>query len=351
MVAITPPTIHQLSGAIRCSLIALLLLFLTACSEKHLPETSVELASKGLYTAALAKNAEWAIAGSIFQGGSLWRVADGERLYNWNHTADTAEGILLFSDIAANNTRAITADESTLVLWDIGSGEASRFWTSPAKILDVALLYDGRYVAMGLADQSAVIFDAIKGGITRTFRHDGKVHSVAVSDDQTQLLTGSEDRTAVLWRISDGERLLTINHEEEVQFVALSHDGHYALTAAQYDKAELWDTQSKARLGSISMKKQRLSLGLRITASTFNQDNTLLLLAYSNRTVELRNVNSLDIIDQWILPRRNQWQPTSTAALDVAFDPQDGLFYAISSDGFLHHLRLHSSSSAVFPDS
>jgi WD40 repeat protein len=319
---------------------------LAACNEKHLPESSLELASKGLYTAALANNGEWALAGSIFQGGSLWRVADGERLYNWNHTSSPEENILLFADIATNNTRAITADESTLVLWDINTGEASRFWTSPARILDIALMHNGQYVALGLADQSAVIFDAINGGITRTFRHNGKVLSVAVSKDQTQLLTGSEDRTAVLWRIEDSERLLTIDHQEEVQFVALSYDGRYALTAAQYDKAELWDTQNKVLLGSIAMKKQRLSLGLRITAANFSQDNALLLISYSNRTVELRDVNSLEIIDQWILPRRNQWQPTSTAALDLAFDQQDGVFHAISSDGFLHRLTLRSSLSS-----
>lgn len=322
------------------------IVLLAACSEKHLPESSIELASKGLYTAALADNGEWALAGSIFQGGSLWRVADGERLYNWNHTDSKEKGIILFADIASNNTRAITADESTLVLWDINTGEASRFWTSPAKILDIALMHGGQYAALGLADQSAVIFDAINGGITHTFRHNGKVLSVAVSEDQAQLLTGSEDKTAVLWRISDGERLLTIDHEEEIQFVALSHDGRYALTAAQYDKAELWDTQNKNRLGSIAMKKQRLSLGLRITAASFSQDNTLLLIAYSNRTVELRNISSLEIIDQWILPRRNQWQPTSTAALDVAFDKQGGVFYAASSDGFLHRLTLRSSLSS-----
>jgi WD40 repeat protein len=318
-------------------------LLLSACGDKHLPVSSTEVASKGLYSASLSIDGKWAFAGSIFQGGSLWRIEDGERLYNWNHNANEEKSIILFADIASNNTRAMTADESTLVLWNINTGEAPRFWTSPAKILDIALLSNGQYAALGLADQSAVIFDAVGGGITRTFRHSGKVNSVAVSDEKQLIITGSEDRTASIWRLSNGERLFTIQHEEIVDFVTLSRDGRYALTASQYDKAEIWDVDTQQSLGNIPMKKQHISRGLRVTAATFSSDNEFLLIAYPNRIIELRRVDSLDIVDKWTLPKRNKWQPTSAVVLDLAFDKQHGVFHAISSDGFLHRLELSPS--------
>jgi WD40 repeat protein len=320
------------------------LILLSACGDEHLPTSSTEVASKGLYSGSLSSDGEWAFAGSIFQGGSLWRIKDGERLYNWNHTTDEEKSIILFADIASSNTKAMTADESTLVLWDINTGEASRFWTSPAKILDIALLGNGQYAALGLADQSAVIFDAVRGGITRTFRHTGQVNSVAVSNEQSLLITGSEDRTASIWQLNSGERLFTIKHEEAIDFVTLSQDGNYALTSSQYDKAEIWDVSTQQSVGTIPMKKQQISRGLRITAAVFSDDSAFILIAYPNRIIELREVNTLAIIDQWTLPKRNQWQPTSAVVLDLAFDKQYGVFHAISSDGFLHRLELSVAS-------
>ena len=319
-------------------------MLLSACGNEHLPVSSTEVASKGLYSGSLSNDGEWAFAGSIFQGGSLWRIKDGERLYNWNHNDNEEKSIILFADIASSNTRTMTADESTLVLWDIPTGEASRFWTSPAKILDIALVSNGQYAALGLADQSAVIFDAVRGGITRTFRHSGKVNSVAVSDEKQLLITGSDDRTASIWRLSDGEQLFAIQHEEIVDFVTLSRNGRYALTSSQYDKAEIWDVDTQQSLGSIPMKKQHVSRGLRVTAATFSNDNAFLLISYPNRVIELRRVDSLDLIDQWTLPKRNKWQPTAAVVLDLAFDQQYGVFHAISSDGFLHRLELSVSS-------
>lgn len=201
---------------------------------------------------------------------------------------------------------------------------------------------NGRYVALALADQTAVIFDAFNGGIIRTVHHSGKVYSIAVSADQSTLMTGSEDKTSVLWDAKSAAKLFTISHQDEVQFVALSDDARYALSVAQYDKAELWDTKIQKSIGEIPMKKQQLSLGLQITAARFSPNSQQLLIAYSNRTVELRETSTLQVIDQWVLPRRNQWQPTSASALDVAFDIQPGIFYAASSDGFLHRLKLKS---------
>lgn len=329
-----------------CHFYALVFLVLiSGCTEQHLPVSSTELASKGLYSGAISSDGQWVFAGSIFQGGSLWRTNDNERLFNWNHTSGEEKSIILSADIDASNTRAITADDATLVLWDMNTGEASRFWTSPAKILDVALINGGQYAALALADQSAVIFDAVNGGITRTLRHMGRVRSIAASEDKRFIITGSEDRTAVIWQFSSGEPLFTITHEEEVQFVTLSKDGRYALTASQYDKAELWDTESQQSLGAIPMKKHRISRGLRVTAATFSDDNTLLLLAYPNRTIELRRVDSLAVVDTWTIPKRSQWQPTAATIIDLAFDKQPGKFLALASDGFLHRLELAISQS------
>lgn len=323
----------------RLAILGIMISTLIACGEKTPPSASYELARKGINGGALSVNGEFSVVGSLFDGGSLWRNSDNERLYNWNHSENNDDRVIISADIDNTNTRALTADASTIVLWDINTGHASRFWTSPAEILDSKLTNGGRYAMLGLADHSAVIFDAVRGGLTRTFHHKGRVRSVDVSDDNRIAITGSEDQTAVVWQLSDGERLFTVPHKEDVQLVKLSRDGRYALTAAKYDRVELWDVQQQHSLGVIPLKKQQLKRGLRVTAAEFSHDGSFLLIGYPNQTVELRSVQSLAVVKQWHLPKRNKWQPTAAAVIGLAFDKKEEHYWAMSSDGFVHALK------------
>lgn len=277
--------------------------------------------------------------GSIFHGGSFWRTNDGERIYNWNHSDQIDDRIIISADIDSTETRAITADASSIVLWDINSGRADRYWTSPAEVLASKLGTGGRYAMLGLADHSAVIFDAVRGGITRSFYHKGRVRSVDMSENNQIAITGSEDHTAAIWQLSDGQRLFTIKHEEDVQLVRLSPNGQYALTAAKYDSAKIWNVDKQTEIADIPLKKEQLKRGIRLTAASFSEDNRLLLLGYPQQKVELRELPSLNIVKTWTLPRRNQWQPSAAAVIDVAFDKHRQKFWAMSSNGFIHLLQ------------
>ncbi len=314
-------------------------LIVGACGDKNLPDVSSEVASKGVNGGALSDDGKYAVVGSLFHGGSLWRTEDHERLYNWNHNSGNNDKIILSADIDPSNTRALTADAATLVLWDINSGEALRFWSTPAEVLSSRLFNNGRYAILGLADHSAVIFDAVNGGITRTFTHKGRVRSVDISNDQRLAITGSEDQSATVWDIESGEALFTMNHDEDIQLVSLSNVGRYALTASQYDRVELWDLITKSSLGMLPLKKEQLKRGLRITAAEFSHNNRHLLLSYPNQKIELREVKTLDLIKEWTLPKRKQWQPTASNVIDLAFDPAEDRYWVLSSDGFIHQLR------------
>lgn len=321
------------------SLLLLLLATLAGCTDKNPPKSSLEVAINGINGGALSFDGQYAVVGSVLHGGSFWRLSDGERLYNWNHAEQDDDRIIISADIDPSNTRALTADAATIVLWDLQSGQASRFWTSPAEVLDSKLADGGRFALLGLADHSAVIFDAVRGGIARTFPHKGRVRSVDISDDQLVAITGSEDHTAVIWQVSNGKPLLTINHEEDVQLVRLSPNRRYALSAAKYDRAEIWDIEKEKAIAQVPLKAEKLKRGLRVTAATFNNNGSQLLLGYPNRTVELRMTTSMKLLKRWTLPKRNRWQPTAAAVVDLAFDRQRGRYRAISSDGFVHLLE------------
>lgn len=313
-----------------------LLLTLTACDSTPTPFASFEVANKGALSASLSDSGDYAIVGSIFEGGSLWRVTDQERLYNWNHRAGE-QSTLTSSAFSPNQRWAATATTHTIVFWDLQSGEAVRFWNAPAEILDMVLAPNGNYALLGLVDGTAVMFDIKRGGVTRTFRHTNRVRSVDLTADAKFALTGSEDKTATLWDVASGKALRTFAHEEEVQKVALSRDGSRALTAAKYDKAVVWDLATGRALGNIPLAGTMVKRGLRFTAARFSPDSRELLTGRPDEIVQLWDVQQLRELKRWRLPKRDTLQPTGASVQAVAFT--EAGYVAVASNGFIHKLR------------
>ncbi len=322
-----------------------IVLVLAGCSRHEAPTNSLEVASKGVVAAAISDQAEDVVVGAVHQGGSLWRIRDSQRLFNWNHKAGEFTSIIA-ADISPDGNWALTADPGTLVLWKVDTGEAARFWTAPGDILSVALSTNGNYALLGLADHSAVLFDVKRGGIKRRFYHEGRVRSVDLSDEGSLVLTGSEDYTAKLWSLTNLPQNSgalkarhTIRHNEDVQLVAISPDGRLAMSSSKYDKAIIWETGSGKILGDIPLAAEKLKRGLRFTAAKFNADGTLLLTGRPDQIVQLWDTRTLKELASWELPKRDAWKPTSAAVVAVAFSKQNNVFVAVASNGFVHQLK------------
>ncbi|MEO0442644.1 MAG: hypothetical protein AAFZ92_02745 [Pseudomonadota bacterium] len=308
------------------------------CGQSLAPEDQIEVAVNGIHGGKISEDGSAAIVGSVQHGGSFWRLTDGERLYNWNHSKEELS-VIISADIDSSGRWGLTAEAHTLVLWDTQTGSATRFWTAPGEVLDARLAPGGRYALLGQADHSAVIFNTIRGGVVRNFTHQGRVRSVDLSGDGRLALTGSEDQTAAVWRIDNGEKLFTMEHQEDVQTVALSYDGAYAFTAAKYDRAEIWDIGQRRSLRTIPLSKERIKRGLEVTAARFSRDSRHLLLGYTNRTVELWEVKSGKRLKQWKLAKRYQWQPTGVSVIDLGFSTQAKRYIALGSSGFIYELK------------
>ena len=105
------------------------LIVLSACGSRS-PETSrFEVAINGIHGGSLSNNADYAIVGSVQHGGSLWRLNDNERLYNWNHSQDELS-VIISADVDPSHSWALSAEAHTMVLWDLSSGQAARFWSA-----------------------------------------------------------------------------------------------------------------------------------------------------------------------------------------------------------------------------
>lgn len=321
----------------RFFLSAIAALLLTACTQDNAPEKTLEVAVKGLYAAAFSDDGKLAVVGSIYHGGSLWRLADGEKLYSWNHRQGE-QSMLMAADFSPDGNWAMTASINSLVLWNTREGEAVRYWTAPGEVLSIALSSNGDFALLGLSDHSAVLFDVKRGGIKRTFVHGNRVRSVDLSSDGRLAITGSEDYTATLWDLASGKQLQQIKHDDDVQMVAISPDGRIAMSAAKYDKAVLWDTRTGDLLGEIPLGTEKLRRGLRFTTARFNSDGSQLLTGRPDEIVQLWDTASVQLVDSWKIPKRDKWQPTGAAVIAVAFDPNDNRYYAAGSNGMLHTL-------------
>lgn len=313
-------------------------ILLTGCDKYAKPTRSFEIASKGLHAAEISPDGAFVIAGSIYHGGSLWRIEDFERLFNWNHKNGEFTTIVA-ADFAEQGKWALTADVHTLVLWDLNTGQAPRYWIAPGEILDVELSPSGNHALLGLSDHTAVIFDIQRGGVKRTFHHENRVRSVDFSGDGRYAISGSEDRTAIVWDVLSGEKLYTFRHQEEVQLVKLSFDGNLALTASKYDKAMLWDARTGQPVAEIPLGAQHLKRGVRFTAAEFSRDNQLLVTGRPDQIVTLWDISTMNQIKQWELPKRDAWKPTSAAVIALSFQHNRETIAAVASNGFVHLLN------------
>lgn len=329
----TDPVHRQAAGAVRLPSVlvatACSLLLLAGCSESE-PRRTTELATQGIYTGALSSNGEYSLIGSLNHGASLWRNADRERLFNWHHEAGEFT-TLVAAAFSADGQRAITTDPRTLVLWDTASGTALAYWTTPASVLDVALLPDGHDVLMGLGDHSAVLFDADSGAHLHTLLHDGVVGSVDVSADGTRGLTGSDDETARFWNLQTGASEQIFHHNNPVRVVALSASADLAFSAASNQDAVIWDTHTGHAVHTLTKHNQG------ITSARFSADENMLLLGYVNRRVELWDVRRGTRLQRWDARARNPWQTGGAAILAVGFG-SERQYYALAGDGRLVEL-------------
>lgn len=313
-----------------------LLILLCACSGDK-PLQSTEVATRSIYSAALTSDSQMALIGAEFHGGSLWRLSDKERLFDWNHRQGEQTTITL-SSFSPDGRWALTTDSKTLVLWDTETGAGERFWSSAADVLAISLGGKGNLALLGLADKTAALQAVKRGGILRSFQHAERVTSVALSEDGKRALTGSDDQSAVIWDTETGKALHSVVHSDPVQLVALSRDGLRALSVAQYDSMKIWDTRSGETLWQIPIKKAWLKRGMTFSSARFSDDGAYLLSGRPDGLVQLWDIDQQNLVYEWRLPRRKAYQPLVPSVLSVGFGTAGNRFYAVSSDGFVHQL-------------
>ncbi|MCZ2723560.1 hypothetical protein O1D97_18580 [Marinomonas sp. 15G1-11] len=305
---------------------------LLACSAEG-PSKTAELATQGLYSAALSSDGESALVGSIQHGGSYWNNKLTERRFNWNH-AQGEYTSLISVDIDPSGRYALTGSARTMVLWNTSTGQSEGFWTTPGDIRSTKLTRNGDYAIVGLDDETARYFDVKNGGIKQTFRTGSIVRSVDVDDSGRLAITGDDKYQVILWDSENG----LIKHQwklsNRIAAVTLSADGRYAFASAQLGNAKVWSTETGEELLDIATG-QLNSRKVTISKAVFSVDNRYLLTGGISPDVKLISLASGDVLKEWSLELKDVLRPTGSSVLALAFGT-DASYYAIGSNGKLN---------------
>ena len=292
------------------------------------PLANLRVAAQGIYAGAIDTSGEQALVGSLNHGASLWRLSDGERVFDWRHSADDYAEIVAaaFSD---NGRFVVTTEPRNLILWDALTGEALGYWGSPGAILDAAALPDGRTVLIGMDDHSALLFDAVDGGYLATLQHEGSVYCVTIDRDAQVALTASEDHTAALWSLPDGTLLHRLQADNPVRQAALASDASLAFTATQAGTLVLWDAHSGTLQHQLDINRRG------VTRARFVADDRQLLVGYANGEIEIWNTATGKLLRELTVPLRNPYRATGNAIAALGYDSNKRRVLAMVGDGQL----------------
>ena len=146
------------------------------------------------------------------------------------------------------------ADDSTIRLWDAGSGDALAVLRGHDSLVHaVAFSPDGSRIASASYDKTIRLWGAKSGEPLAVLRgHDSGVSAVAFSPDGSRIASGSGDRTIRLWDAKCGEPLAFLRgHDSSVRAFAFSPDGS-RIASGSLATVRLWlaDRESLLKLST-----------------------------------------------------------------------------------------------------
>jgi len=322
---------------LRATLLVIAILALTTCS-RNKPLSSWPAAHQGIFATDFSNRGDLAVVGSHRQGGSLWRLLDGEKLYSWNHQQGQATPIIAAA-FSPDGEYVITAAPENLVLWSVNFGTAAQFFETPGQVMHLKLSRQAKYALLALADNTLVYYDIARAGVARIMQLEDEILDIALSGDGRLALVGLGNDKAQLLNLETNGLLLEIPMQGRVKAVAFSDDDSKALVAGQGNEAHIWDITNGTKLldlaGSNTIFKQYVSF----LSADFSDDGRFLLTGSSNGAVELWDAENGKRLRRWLTPKLSVWRSSNFAVIDVTNTESAQQFYAMTSNGVVHQFE------------
>ena len=343
-----PPPHGGLEPAIVSNVLSRLLvclslaLGLSQCSFEADPINTFSTSVQGIFSAGFSKEGEFAVVGSMQHGGSLWDTLRSERLYNWNHSD---AGISQITSVAfsPDGNFAATVDLETLVLWDVNSGAALRFFTAPSEILHLALGPAGDTALLALADGNAIVFDSKKGGVIHELQQEENILSLAMSANGKFAIFSIDNDSVNYWNLQSAALLATIKTAGRAKALAISDDGKLGFTAVQHIDGLVWDLQRSTVVARLRYSSRFAATSSSFLTAKFSADSLSLLTGNTTGAVELWQASSGKRLNRWLTPISYGIGPKVYAIVAVAHQPNQGQVIAMNSRGTTYSYPLEES--------
>ncbi|CAG4935622.1 unnamed protein product [Colias eurytheme] len=196
------------------------------------------------------------ITGGLDDIVKIWQLQDG-KLEVKHQLEGHSLGVISVAVSPDGKTLASSSQDSSLILWDIASGEKLKtmetgttdVWTldfSPDGknvVSGIAYSPDGKYIASGALDGIVKIFDVAQGKLVHTLEgHAKPIRSLCFSPDSQLLLTASDDGHMKLYDVVHANLAGTLSgHASWVLSVAFSPDGKRFVSGSSDRTVRVWD--------------------------------------------------------------------------------------------------------------
>lgn len=322
---------HNRITAFRVSTLIALSLLLGGCFKQE-ADQSFSTAVQGVYSAEFSQQGDLAVVGSIQHGGSLWRTEDAERLYNWNHKADTRTAITALA-FSPDDNFVVTADINSIVLWDAHKGSALRYFDAPGEILYIALTPGAEKALLSMADNRAILFDIQHGGIVHQFALEASILSQAISGDGRYALFSLDNRQLQRWDLASAKVDGQLETLGRVNTLAISSDGRYGFTSVQHRDASIIDLDSGDVVSNLKYNNKFFPSFSTFLTARFYNDGRQLLTGNTTGAMELWDTGSGQRLQRWITPKSASFGPTNFSVVAVAKAERSQQVLAMTSDG------------------
>lgn len=303
----------------------LLVLTLLGCGDP--PAQSWQLTEQGgLISASLDASGEHVAVGSVMHGGALWRLSDGARLHDWNHSEENFS-LFVATAITADGRLAANAERNSIAAWEVESGRPLGIWKTEGGVRKLALSANGRWLLAGLFDGVGSLVDLQQGRSIGRIRHGHVLNALLLDDEGKIAVTGSDDGQVIVWNLEDASELHRWTYPSAITALALTPDGNGVFIARAHGKGELRELNRGRIVGRFGHDRSTL------VSARFSADGRHLLTGLPAGLLILWDVASGSKLAEWKTPDTNPTRPTVRVPLDVAFNEADRRVLGVFSDG------------------
>lgn len=313
-------------------LIFLLLSYtLIACSDSTSPPLKQTIhAVEGAYAADISNDGKFSIVSSIHHGVSFWNLEKDALIYSWSLKQDSADNLVLATDIADNNSHVVTANRDAFVLWNTTTGESEGFWqVRESNIRDIKVSNFGNHVLIGKSNGTVVHVTIDTGRRLEFLGHQEKVNTIDMLPNGRVAISGSNDFVAYVWDTESGQVIYRFNHPSRVTKVALDPMGRYAFTADSKKAAHIWNLKTGKLISSLQYpNRQEIFSSVR-----FSPKGDYLLTGAPSRKISLWQIGTGQRVKSWFVTPRKDIRPAGAVVYSVAFRDNNHILTE-SSAGF-----------------